>query len=64
VKVRDIIRLLEAHGWVIVRSKGSHRQYKHPVKAGLVTVPGHLSDELHPKTLNSILAQAGLKGGM
>jgi predicted RNA binding protein YcfA (HicA-like mRNA interferase family) len=49
---------------VIVRIKGSHRQYKHPVKVGLVTVPGHLSDELHPKTLNSILAQAGLKGGM
>jgi predicted RNA binding protein YcfA (HicA-like mRNA interferase family) len=63
VKVRDIVKLLETDGWVIVRIKGSHRQYKHPVKVGLVTVPGHLSDELHPKTLNSILAQAGLKGG-
>ena len=60
MKVRDVIKLLEANGWVIVRMKGHHRQYKHPVKTELVTVAGHLSDELHPKTLNSIFTQAGL----
>ncbi len=63
MKVREIIKMLEADGWSIARIKGSHRQYKHPIKLGLVTVPGHESDELHPKTLNSILTQAGLKGG-
>ena len=43
------------------RARGSHRQYKHPQKKGLVTVPGHMNDELAPGTVNSILKQAGLK---
>ena len=34
MKVRDIIKLIEADGWYIVATKGSHRQYKHPVKTG------------------------------
>ena len=45
----------------LVRTKGSHRQYKHEIKKGLVTVPGKPSEELAPGTLNSILKQAGLK---
>jgi predicted RNA binding protein YcfA (HicA-like mRNA interferase family) len=44
-----------------VRTRGSHRQYKHPTKAGLVTLPGKLGDDLAPGTLNSIFKQAGLK---
>ena len=59
--VRDLIRLLEADGWTLVRTRGSHRQYKHDVKVGLVTVPGQMSDDLAPGTHNSILKQAGLK---
>jgi predicted RNA binding protein YcfA (HicA-like mRNA interferase family) len=59
--VREIIRLIEADGWHLVATKGSHRQYKHPRKAGRVTVAGKLSDEIAPGTLNSILKQAGLK---
>jgi predicted RNA binding protein YcfA (HicA-like mRNA interferase family) len=59
--VRDLIRLLEADGWILSRTRGSHRQYKHETKAGLVTVPGQMSDDLAPGTLNSILKQAGLK---
>ena len=42
-------------------SKGSHRQFKHPGKPGLVTVPGKPGHELAPGTLNSIVKQAGLK---
>jgi predicted RNA binding protein YcfA (HicA-like mRNA interferase family) len=61
VKVRDLIKLIEKDGWYQVRTKGSHRQYKHATKAGLVTVPGHPRDELAPGTLNNILKQAGLK---
>jgi len=61
MKVRDAIRMIKAEGWYLVRTKGSHRQFKHPNKSGLVTVPGHLSDDLAAGTLNSILKQAGLK---
>ncbi|HUT14326.1 MAG TPA: type II toxin-antitoxin system HicA family toxin [Thermoguttaceae bacterium] len=61
MKVRDAIRLIEQDGWYLVRTKGSHRQYKHSVKTGLVTIPGKLGDDLAPGTLNSILKQAELK---
>ena len=53
--------MLELDGWYLVRTKGSHRQYKHLEKLGLVTVPGKLSDELASGTQNSILKQARLK---
>ena len=61
MKVRDVLRLLEADGWYQVRMRGSHRQFKHSAKPGLVTVPGHLGDELAIGTLNNVLKQAGLK---
>jgi predicted RNA binding protein YcfA (HicA-like mRNA interferase family) len=61
MKVRDVIKLLEKDGWRKVVQDGSHRQYKHPVKMGRVTVAGHPGDEVPPGTLNSILHQAGLK---
>jgi predicted RNA binding protein YcfA (HicA-like mRNA interferase family) len=61
-KVRDMLRLLKDDGWVLIRSKGSHQQFAHPVKRGLVTVSYHSSnDDLHPKIANSILRQAGIK---
>jgi predicted RNA binding protein YcfA (HicA-like mRNA interferase family) len=61
MRVRDLIRLLEADGWALARTRGSHRQYKHGEKPGLVTVPGQMADDVAPGTLNSILKQAGLK---
>lgn len=61
MKVSKVIKLIEADGWYLARTKGSHRQYKHLTKSGLVTVPGKLSDDLAPGTLNSILKQAQLK---
>ncbi len=48
MKVRDIIRLLEDEGWFLVETRGSHRQYKHPVRPGRVTVAGKPSDDLAP----------------
>jgi len=63
MKIRDIIRMIEKEGWYLERQRGSHRQYKHPVKGGVVTVAGHRNDDLGPGTLNSILKQAGIKGG-
>jgi predicted RNA binding protein YcfA (HicA-like mRNA interferase family) len=60
MKVREVLRLLQDDGWVLVATRGSHRQFKHPVKPGRVTVAGKLGDDLPPGTLNSILKQAGL----
>jgi predicted RNA binding protein YcfA (HicA-like mRNA interferase family) len=61
MKVRDVIKLIEQDGWHLVMTQGSHRQYKHSTKPGRVTVSGHPRDDVHPKTLKSILTQAGLK---
>ncbi len=61
MKVCEVIRLIEQDGWQLVRTRGSHRQFKHPSKTGLVTVPGKPGNELAPGTLNSVLKQAGLK---
>ncbi|HLG31339.1 MAG TPA: type II toxin-antitoxin system HicA family toxin [Candidatus Brocadiales bacterium] len=61
MKVRDIIKLIENDGWHLDRTKGSHRQFKHPTKPGLVTVAGKPGLDLPPGTLNSILKQSGLK---
>lgn len=59
-KVKDLIDLLLSDGWFFVRQKGSHRQYRHSIKKGTVTVPGKFSDDLAPNTAASILRQAGL----
>lgn len=61
MKIRDVLRLLLDDGWFLSRTRGSHRQDKHPTKPGLVTIAGHSSDEIASGTLNSILKQAGLK---
>ena len=60
MRVRDVIRLIEADGWYLTRTRGSHRQFKHPIKKGLVTVAGKPDLDLNPKTLKSILKQAGI----
>jgi predicted RNA binding protein YcfA (HicA-like mRNA interferase family) len=61
MKVREAIRLIEADGWYLVATRGSHHQYKHPNKPGRVTIAGKPSDDLAPGTRNSIMKQAGLK---
>jgi predicted RNA binding protein YcfA (HicA-like mRNA interferase family) len=61
MKISEILSLLKRDDWYIVATRGSHRQFKHPVKTGRVTVAGKPSDELAPGTLNSILKQAKLK---
>ncbi|MDV2482737.1 addiction module toxin, HicA family [Methanoculleus sp. Wushi-C6] len=77
MKVRDCITMIEADGWYLVATRGSHRQYKASVKTsqpsvaqapfltehrtGRITIAGHPADKLAPGTLNSVLKQAGLK---
>ena len=58
MKVREIIKLLEADGWYRIRSKSGHRQFKHPTKLGRVTVAGQLGVDMPIKTLKSIWKQA------
>ena len=60
MKVREVVRMLTQDGWVEVRTRGSHHHFRHLSKPGTVTVPGNMNDDLHPKTLGSILKQAGL----
>jgi predicted RNA binding protein YcfA (HicA-like mRNA interferase family) len=55
------LKLIAADGWYRIKAKSGHRQYKHPLKPGRVTVAGKPSDDLAPGTLNSILKQSGLK---
>lgn len=57
-----MIRQLERDGWVLVVTRGSHRQFKHPTKPGRVTVSGNLGDDMPNGTFASVKRQAGLKG--
>jgi predicted RNA binding protein YcfA (HicA-like mRNA interferase family) len=58
MKVRDLLRLLQQDGWHVVRTRGSHRQLKHPWKLGTVTVAGKPGAEVPRGTLRAILKQA------
>ncbi|PIY21448.1 MAG: addiction module toxin, HicA family [Deltaproteobacteria bacterium CG_4_10_14_3_um_filter_60_8] len=61
MKIRDVIKIILDDGWYLVATKGSHRQYKHSLKAGRVTIAGHLNDDLAPGSSNSIFKQARMQ---
>jgi predicted RNA binding protein YcfA (HicA-like mRNA interferase family) len=61
MRVREVIQLLQKHGWQEMRSKGSHRHFKHPEQRFVITVPGNEGKEVAIGTLNAILKKAGLK---
>jgi predicted RNA binding protein YcfA (HicA-like mRNA interferase family) len=63
MKVRKVLRRLGRDGWVVVRMRGDHRQWKHREKPGTVTVSGRLRDDVHPKTLASLWRQAWMEDG-
>ncbi|MDD4189825.1 MAG: type II toxin-antitoxin system HicA family toxin [Mangrovibacterium sp.] len=58
-KVREVLRMLADDGWYLNVQNGSHRQLKHPVKKGKVTVNGKPNETLSQELLNSIFKQAG-----
>lgn len=60
MKVREVLTMLRADGWYLVAYRGNHRQFKHQIKRGRVTVAGKTGDELSLGTLKSILKQAGI----
>ena len=55
---REVIRMLEADGWVFVKAEGDHRHFKHPARPGKVTVT-HPRKDIPIQTLRSIYRQAG-----
>lgn len=59
--VRNFIKMLRHDGWNLKNTEGDYRHYIHSIKTGKVTVSGHSGDEIHPKTLKSMLRQAGLE---
>ncbi len=62
MKVKDVMKMLKDDGWYESRQRGSHKQFKHPIKKGVVTISYHkLSDEIRRGTLGSILKQAQIK---
>ena len=61
MKVKQIIKMLKNDGWYLSRTRGSHRQFKHYSKVGLVTGSGKVSDDVATGTQMSIFKQAGLK---
>lgn len=63
MKVRDVIRLLVSDGWVLVATRGSHRQFRHSTKPGRVTVSGHIGDDMPRGTFASVARQASWRKG-
>lgn len=61
IRIKDLIAMLERDGWILVSTRGSHRQFKHPSRPGRVTVAGKLSDKLAVGTQASVFKQAGWK---
>jgi len=63
MNTRQVIKLVTDDGWYEIKTGGgSHRQYRHPLKPGKVTIPFHgWKEELNPKTLKSVKQQAGLQ---
>lgn len=57
---REVIKLMEADGWYLVSTTGSHHQYKHPTKPGKTTVK-HPAKDIPRKTLDAIEQQTGLR---
>ena len=61
LKTSLVLKLLLDDGWEIVHQRGSHRQLKHPVQKGKVTLNGKPSDDIWGDNLKSVEKQSGLK---
>lgn len=62
IKVRQLLRMLKRDGWVLDRQRGSHHQFVHPSKPGIVTVAySNAGDEIPTGTQEAIYEQAGWK---
>lgn len=59
ITAAELLPALRRDGWFQVRQRGSHVQFKHAAKPGIVTIPRHSGAIIRPKLLESILEQAG-----
>ena len=57
----ELLKQVKADGWVEKSQRGSHLQLTHPTKPGKVTIPMHSGKDIDPRTVKSILKQAGIK---
>jgi predicted RNA binding protein YcfA (HicA-like mRNA interferase family) len=55
------MRLLESKGWRLKATRGSHRQFQHPGKGMVVTIPGHPGKDVPIGTLKAILKSVGIE---
>ena len=56
---REIVNIITADGWFLIRIEGSHHIFRHEIKKGIVTIP-HPKKDLPIKTVKNIFTQAGL----
>jgi len=59
LKPREVVAILEKLGFVEVRQRGSHRQYRHP-DGQSTTVPFHKGRDISPILLRQIAKDIGL----
>lgn len=60
VSGKRMYRILEKHGWVLVRTKGSHRAYRQSENPATLVVPVHGNEDLKPGTQHGLMKDAGL----
>jgi predicted RNA binding protein YcfA (HicA-like mRNA interferase family) len=59
LKPHEVVRLLEKLGFIEVRQRGSHKQFRHPDGRG-TTVPVHKSRDISPTLLRKIARDIGM----
>ncbi|MCA2692316.1 MULTISPECIES: type II toxin-antitoxin system HicA family toxin [unclassified Microcystis] len=59
LKASEVIRLLEKRGFVQVRQRGSHKQFRHE-DGRSTTVPFHKGRDISPTLLRVIASDIGL----
>ena len=59
LKPREVCRILEALGFVLVRQRGSHMQYRHADGRG-TTVPNHGGRDISPVLLRQVARDIGM----
>jgi predicted RNA binding protein YcfA (HicA-like mRNA interferase family) len=60
INFRTLERMIRDDGWTLHTCRGSHRQFRHPIKRGRVTMAGKPSDDVNRGIIHSVKRQAGL----
>lgn len=61
-RVREIIEALQQHGWeMTTQMNGDHRQFHCKGIPYVITIAGHLKDEIPRGTLSNIQRLSGLR---